>query len=134
MIDQQKVTAAIREFTSNPEWRKIFMEAPPGAMERLSLSFYFSKNKDTFGPEEFDEYRNLRSELEASLTEEDLQYLIDNNDKENAIQHYQELLDKLQESGGQPTGQLQAQPPEGAEQPPPEGAEPPPPPEEEQQG
>lgn len=101
------------------------MEAPPGAMERLSLSFYFSKNKDAFGPSEFEEYRNLRSELEASLNEEDLNYLIQNNDKPAAIQHYQELLAKLQQGGGQPTGQLAQQPPaEGGGQPPPEEGQP----------
>ena len=74
-------------------------------MERLAISFYFSKFHDQFKPEDFQEYRDLRDEYEKSLTAEDLQYLIDNSDKETAIKHYQELLDKIQ--GGQaPTGTL----------------------------
>ena len=55
MIDQKKVTEAIREFVKNPAWNDVFVNAPPGAMERLAISFYFSKFKDTFQPEDFDE-------------------------------------------------------------------------------
>ena len=47
----------------------------------------------------------MRHEYEKSMTAEDLQYLIDNSDKENAIKHYQELLDKIQ-GGQEPTGTL----------------------------
>ena len=106
MIDQKKVTEAIREFVKNPAWNDVFVNAPPGAMERLAISFYFSKFKDTFQPEDFDEYRNLREELERSLTEEDLEYLVTAMDKEDTIKHYEELLEKLRASGGQPEGQL----------------------------
>ena len=106
MIDPNKVTQAVMEFMQNPTWKEIFTNAPGGAMERLAISFYFSKFHDDFKPEDFDEYRALREEYEKSMTEEDLQYLIDNSDKDTAIKHYQELLDKLQKSGGQPTGQL----------------------------
>ena len=74
-------------------------------MERLAISFYFSKFHDQFKPEDFQEYRDLRDEYEKSMTAEDLQYLIDNSDKENAIKHYQELLDKIN-GGQQPTGSL----------------------------
>ena len=74
-------------------------------MERLAISFYFSKFHDQFTPEDFQEYRDLRDEYEKSMTAEDLQYLIDNSDKENAIKHYQELLDKIQ-GGQEPTGTL----------------------------
>lgn len=106
MIDPNRVTQAVMEFMQNPTWKEIFMNAPGGAMERLAISFYFSKFHDDFKPEDFDEYRSLREEYEKSMTEEDLQYLIENSDKDTAIKHYQELLDKLQKSGGQPTGQL----------------------------
>ena len=47
----------------------------------------------------------MRDEYEKSMTAEDLQYLIDNSDKENAIKHYQELLDKIQ-GGQEPSGTL----------------------------
>ena len=39
------------------------------------------------------------------MTEEDLNYLIENSDKPTAIKHYQELLAKIQ-GGQQPTGTL----------------------------
>ena len=105
MIDPNKVTEAVMEFMQNPTWKDIFTNAPGGAMERLAISFYFSKFHDQFKPEDFQEYRDLRDEYEKSMTAEDLQYLIDNSDKENAIKHYQELLDKIQ-GGQQPTGTL----------------------------
>ena len=105
MIDPNKVTEAVMEFMQNPTWKDIFTNAPGGAMERLAISFYFSKFHDEFKPEDFQEYRDLRDEYEKSMTAEDLQYLIDNSDKDTAIKHYQELLDKI--NGGQePTGTL----------------------------
>lgn len=106
MIDPQRVTAAVMEFMENPTWKEIFTNAPGGAMERLAISFYFSKYHDEFKPEEFQEYRDLRDEYEKSLTEEDLNYLIEHTDKENAVKHYQDILAKLQQSGGQPTGHM----------------------------
>ena len=105
MIDPNKVTEAVSEFLKNPQWKNIFMNAPGGAMERLAISFYFSKFHDSFQPEDFQEYRELRDEYEKSMTEEDLQYLIENSDKDTAIKHYQELLDKIK-GGEQPTGTL----------------------------
>lgn len=105
MIDPNRVTEAVMEFMQNPTWKDIFTNAPGGAMERLAISFYFSKFHDQFTPEDFQEYRDLRDEYEKSMTAEDLQYLIDNSDKENAIKHYQELLDKIQ-GGQEPTGTL----------------------------
>ena len=105
MIDPQRVTAAVTEFMKNPTWKSIFMNAPSGAMERLAISFYFSKYHDDFKPEDFQEYRDLRDEYEKSMTEEDLNYLIENSDKPTAIKHYQELLAKIQ-GGQQPTGTL----------------------------
>ena len=105
MIDPNKVTEAVSEFLKNPQWKNIFMNAPGGAMERLAISFYFSKFHDSFQPEDFQEYRELRDEYEKSMTEEDLQYLIENSDKDTAIKHYQELLEKIK-GGQEPTGTL----------------------------
>lgn len=94
------------EFMENPVWKEIFTNAPGGAMERLAISFYFSKFHDQFKPEDFQEYRDLRDEYEKSLTEEDLNYLIENTDKEQAVKHYQDLLAKLKEGGGEPRGDM----------------------------
>ena len=105
MIDPNRVTEAINEFMKNPTWKDIFMKAPSGAMERFAIAFYFSKFHDDFKPEDFQEYRDLRDEYEKSMTEEDLNYLIENSDKENAIKHYQELLAKIQ-GGQKPTGTM----------------------------
>lgn len=106
MIDPKRVEEAVLEFMKNPTWKEIFTNAPSGAMERLAISFYFSKFHDQFKAEDFQEYRDLREEYEKSLNEEDLNYLIGTSDKEDAIQHYQELLNNLQQSGGQPQGNL----------------------------
>ena len=92
------------------------MNAPGGAMERLAISFYFSKFHDQFKPEDFQEYRDLRDEYEKSLTEEDLNYLIENSDKDNAKKHYQELLANLQKGGGQPEGQMRFEKGNGEEE------------------
>lgn len=116
MIDPNRVTEAVTEFMQNPTWKDIFVNAPGGAMERLAISFYFSKFHDQFQPEDFQEYRDLRDEYEKSLTEEDLNYLIENSDKPNAKSHYQELLAKLQQSGGQPQGQMRFEKDNGEEQ------------------
>ena len=115
MIDPERVTEAVMEFMKNPTWKEIFKYAPGGAMERLAISFYFSKFHDQFKPEDFQEYRDLRDEYEKSMTEEDLNYLIENSDKPNAKKHYEELLAKLQEKGGQPEGQLRFEKGEGEE-------------------
>lgn len=106
MIDPNKVTEAVMEFMENPIWKEIFTNAPGGAMERLAISFYFSKFHDQFKPEDFQEYRDLRDEYEKSLTEEDLNYLIENTDKANAKKHYQDILNKLKQGGGETQGTL----------------------------
>ena len=54
MIDPNKVTQAVMEFMQNPTWKEIFTNAPGGAMERLAISFYFSKFHDDFKPEDFE--------------------------------------------------------------------------------
>jgi hypothetical protein len=105
MIDPNKVTKAVMEFMQNPTWKHIFTNAPGGAMERLAISFYFSKYHNEFTPEDFQEYRELRDEYEQSMNAEDLQYLLDNSESEAASKHYQELLAKIQQSG-EPKGKI----------------------------
>lgn len=109
MIDPNRVTEAVIEFLENPQWKEIFINAPSGAMERLAISFYFSKFHSQFTPEDFQEYRDLRNEYEKSMNEEDLQYLIETSEKEEAIKHYQDLLKQLQENGGEPKGNMRPQ-------------------------
>ena len=96
MIDPNKVEQAVKEFLENETWKDIFMNAPGGAMERLAISFYFSKFHDQFSPEDFQEYREMRDEYENSLTEEDLNYLIENSEGDAALNHYKDLLGKVQ--------------------------------------
>lgn len=110
MIDPDKVTKAVMEFMQNPTWKHIFTNAPGGAMERMAISFYFSKYHDEFTPEDFQEYRELRDEYEQSMTAEDLQYLLDNSDSEAATKHYQQLLTKVQQ-GGEPKGNIRFEKP-----------------------
>lgn len=120
MVDPEKISSAMAAFCENPQWKDIFFNAPPGAQERLAVLFYFSHNKDSFQAEDFEEYRNLREEIEASLGQEDLEYLVEVLDKPETKAHYQQLLDRLLQQGGQPTGVLKfkewgkAQAPAGA--------------------
>lgn len=95
MIDENKVTAAIREFCKNPKWNELFRNAPGGAMERMAISFYFSENNKDFSQEDFDEYRALREEIEKTLDREDLEYLIENIGKDDSVEHYKDLLEEL---------------------------------------
>lgn len=106
MIDPNKVTEAVSEFLQNPGWNDVFTNAPGGAMERLAISFYFSKHHESFKPEDFVEYRDLREEIERSLDDEDLEYLIENTEKPEAKRHYEELLEKLNGGDGKPKGLL----------------------------
>jgi len=110
MIDPDKVTKAVMEFMQNPTWKHIFTNAPGGAMERMAISFYFSKYHNDFTEEDFQEYRELRDEYEQSMTAEDLQYLLEYSDSEAATKHYQELLAKVQQ-GGQPKGTIRFEKP-----------------------
>ena len=106
MIDPDKISSALAAFCENPQWKDIFFNAPPGAQERLAVSFYYSHNKDNFAPEDFEEYRTTREEIEAALGQEDLEYLLEVVDKPDTKAHYQQLLDRLAKHNGQPTGAL----------------------------
>lgn len=96
MIDEAKVTGAIREFCKNEKWNQIFRNAPGGAMERIAISFYFSENGKSFTREQFDEYHALRDEIEKTLDREDLEYLINNIGKSESVEHYKDLLEALE--------------------------------------
>lgn len=121
-IEQSEVEAAIYEFIGkpkvdengepirdengevqweggNPYWRDLYLPAPRGAQERMAITFYFSEN---YQKPDFPllRYRAHRKGVEDSLTFEDLEYLIANEDNEDAKKHYQDLYAKLTEKEG----------------------------------
>jgi len=101
MVQEQRVVDAIKKFcTESDEFKKMFYEAPPVAKERLAIAFYFSTFKDQFQASDFDEYRNLREQIESEMNRDDLQYMIDHIGKPDSVQHYQELLEKLKQKDG----------------------------------
>lgn len=123
MIPQDKVTAAIKSFISEDgvateqerearrKWNTIFRRAPAGAMQRLAIAFYYAKElisiKDSQNQADQDllnEYRALREQVESQLTEEDLQYLVDNMD-EKKKQYYEKLLKAKQKEAAKAGGQ-----------------------------
>lgn len=118
MIQEERVIQAIKKFcTENDQFRDMFYQAPPVAKERLAIAFYFSTFKDQLQPEEFDEYRELREQIESTMGREDLQFMIDHIGKPESIKHYQELLDNLppeqqgaqSQAGGQTPEPVQGQ-------------------------
>ena len=91
---QEKLEAAKAVFLENPAWKGVYDEAPDGAKRRMELSFLFSMNNKSWGdrPELFCKYREWREVVEATLTQEDLEYLVRVIDKPDARAHYKALL------------------------------------------
>lgn len=90
----QWVEAATRAFLANPEWKRVYDAAPPGAKRRLEVSFWFSKNlsgrKDCH--DMFEKYREWRTDVERTMTEEDIEYMFKAIGKPSAKEHYKALL------------------------------------------
>ena len=91
---QVQVEEAKGEFLANPEWKRIYDKAPDGAKRRMDVSFFFSKRKvNLMGhAEEFEKYRVWRRVVERVMTAEDLEYMIANIGKQEAVEHYAALL------------------------------------------
>ena len=85
---------AMHVFLANPAWKRIYDAAPAGAKRRLEVSFLFSQNHKKWDkrPDMFSTYREWRDEVERSMTEEDLEYMMLATDKPAAIEHYATLL------------------------------------------
>ena len=97
MIDKEKVSAAVKEMTANPDWNEVLMRAPGAANLRIALAFYASKNLDSMSSQEKDEYREFRENLEAQLTAGELKYLSEEFGRmgvDAAKQHYNDLFMK----------------------------------------
>ena len=93
-FDQEKLEAAKAAFLANSAWKGVYDEAPDGAKRRLEISFLFSMNNKSWGdcPDLFCKYREWREAIEATLTQEDLDYLVRVIDKPEAREHYKALL------------------------------------------
>ena len=94
----QNQAEAISRFLNDPKngevWRQILFEAPAYAMERIAISMYHSVFGESMTPEEKSAYRALREEIEATLKQEDLEYLIKVMPQKQK-EHYQSLLSLL---------------------------------------
>lgn len=79
-MDKQKITQAIDKYTLRDgkptNWYTALYNAPAHAMERIVLSFYYATFKDDMTDAERDEYHRLRREIDLSLENEDLAYLV----------------------------------------------------------
>ena len=106
MVDKHKISESIRTFfedkRNGESWRKILLNAPAFAMERIAISMYHTVYGPTMTKEDKEEYRNLREEIEATLEREDLEYLVKVM-PESKKEHYRSLLSLL------PQAQEQAQ-------------------------
>ena len=97
-IPSADVIAAMQVYQKIPDWKKILDEAPENARNRIALNLYFTECHDKPG---FNRgaYLELRRELEAQLTHDDLEYLITTSKNEAATKHYRELLMQLPDGG-----------------------------------
>ena len=92
LVKEQDVFDSIQKFVQDDRWAKLFDEAPENAKIRLAISFYYSDRKDE--PNfPVDAYRNLRQQVEAALTPEDLEYLVAADLGDKATARYKSLLD-----------------------------------------
>ena len=75
MIEKEKLDAAVRVFTNNPYWKKMYDEAPSeNCKEKVSLMFYYSLFSSM--PEsEKEEYRKYKAEVEDKLELKDWEHL-----------------------------------------------------------
>ena len=91
---QEKLEAAKAAYLANPCWKDVYDKAPDGAKRRLEISFLFSANNESWGdrPDLFCKYREWREDMEAALTQEDLEYLVRVLEKPAAREHYLALL------------------------------------------
>ena len=89
---QEKLEAAKAAFLANPSWKDVYDKAPDGAKRRLEISFLFSANNKSWGDRLFCMYREWREAMEATLTQEDLEYLVRAIGNPAAREHYQALL------------------------------------------
>lgn len=91
---QVQVEEAKAEFLANPEWKLVYDKAPAGAKRRMDVSFFFTKKKANLmgHAEEFEKYRGWRRAIERVMTAEDLEYMIANIGKPEAVEHYAALL------------------------------------------
>ena len=97
-IPEADVIAAMQVYQKIPDWKKILDEAPENARNRIALNLYFTECHDKPG---FNRgaYLELRRELEAQMTHDDLEYLITTSKNEAATKHYRELLMQLPDGG-----------------------------------
>ena len=89
----ETLTAALGEFLANPEWKRIYDDAPTGAKRRLETMFWLSKNEATRrDTETFMQYRKWRESVERSMTDEELLYMFKTLDNPAAKEHFAALL------------------------------------------
>ncbi len=92
--EEVETTKAV--YLSNPEWKHIYDNAPKGAKRRLEISFWFSQTHKHWPSEQAGEilnkYRAWRTDVELSMSDKDLEYMVAVIDKPTAKEHFAELL------------------------------------------
>ena len=95
-MDKKEIEAAKAVFLADSTWKEIYDRAPEGAKRRLEISFWFTVNHRKWtgnqGGAAMVAYREWRTEVERTMTDEDLEYMISTTDKEAAKEHFVSLL------------------------------------------
>ena len=100
-FDAKELEEAKSDFLNNDKWRAIYHAASEGAKRRLELSFWFSHS----GKKKIDDeakandvttlmmYRDYRTEIEKHMSIEDLTFMVEKMNDEEAIKHYRQLIE-----------------------------------------
>ncbi len=95
-FDSHEIEAAKAVFLANPCWERIYTNAPSGAKTRLEVSFWFSQNYNNWPSDKagdmLSSYREWRNDIEAAMSDKDLEYMIAVMEKPKAKEHYAALL------------------------------------------
>ena len=95
-FDPADVEAAKAVYLGCPDWMSIYDGAPEGAKARMEVSFFFTVNHNDWtgdeGADEFAKYLKWRTDVERTMTAEDLGYMIAAISKPTAKAHYASLL------------------------------------------
>ena len=89
IIPEEDFREAIAVCRQDPQLNRYFEMAPPGAKLFIGLGFYSTHFGDKVDPRQ---YAECQSEIEPSLTPNDLKYLIRFERDKNTKQYLRELL------------------------------------------
>ena len=109
-MDKKEIETAKAVFLADSTWKDIYDRAPEGAKRRLEISFWFTVNHRKWTGNQAGAamvaYREWRTEVERTMTDEDLEYMISTTDKEAAREHFVSLLKDRKAAMRTPSGPM----------------------------